>query len=58
MYRAIIESEISSRLATLGPTDTRDEAARLARAWMESHPVAPNAVAGRRVAEVRIERVE
>jgi hypothetical protein len=26
---------------TLGPTDTRDEASRLVRSWMERHPVAP-----------------
>ena len=40
----------------LGPTDTRDEASRLARAWMEVHPPQGGTIG--EVREVRIERVE
>jgi hypothetical protein len=59
MYEAEITSQYGgSRLAILGPTDSRDEAARLARAWIESHrPVRPGD-APSSVGAVEIRRVE
>jgi len=61
MFIAIIEF-YSDRSVTVGPTDTRDEASRLARAVMEGI-AAENATrrpgdSARQVYGVRIERIE
>lgn len=56
MYEAII-SRFCEGQVFLGPTDTRDEAARLARAWIEAHPRRGTTNAGE-VVSVNIRRAE
>ena len=52
MFRATIRRPEPHEPIVLGPTDTRDEAARLARAWMQGRdPAVP-------VLGVPIERIE
>lgn len=53
MYSAQITRLIGPPIE-LGPTDTRDEASRLARAWMASHP----SDSRNPIYSVRIERTE
>lgn len=61
MYQAIVTGRYAGTvLATLGPTDTRDEAARLARAWLAVYSDAgsPGAPGAGGVGSIIIERVE
>ena len=56
MFRARIERE-GAEAVLLGPTDSRDEASRLARAWMTSPARGGGAYEGApTIGEVRIER--
>jgi hypothetical protein len=53
MFTAIVKQRFGSEFR-FGPTDTRDEASRLARAWLEHAPKQ----SGIEVVGTRIERVE
>ena len=59
MFSAIINYGYNF-VVTLGPTDSRDEASRLARAWIEAHAAAhardPRPPNGYAVFDVEIER--
>jgi len=57
MYEACILRQHTQDV-TLGPTDTRDEAARLARAWIQANPVDPGVQSFGRVVGVEIRRVD